>query len=99
MTTIRLPLSDGRFEDYRIKNGPLEPVSASTQSGNASRIAYSAVHVVANPLADNDPWLDAAIDWDEDGRVPQLHLGLRPRRRRSDGYRAARHGRGLADGA
>ena len=65
MTTIRLPLSDGRFEDYRIKNGPLEPVSASTQSGDASRIAYSAVHVVANPLADNDPWLDAAIDWDE----------------------------------
>ena len=65
MTTIRLPLSDGRFEDYRIKNGPLKPVSASTQSGNASRIAYSAVHVVANPLADNDPWLDAAIDWDE----------------------------------
>jgi hypothetical protein len=23
-----------------------------------------AAHVVADPLADNDPWLDAAIDWD-----------------------------------
>ena len=65
MRSIRLPLPDGRFEDYRIRNAPLEPVSASAQAGNASRIAYSAVHVVADPLADNDPWLDAAIDWDK----------------------------------
>ena len=65
MTTIRLPLPGGRFEDYRVKNAPLAPVAASAQSGNASRIAYSAVHVVADPLADNDPWLDAAIDWDK----------------------------------
>ena len=30
-----------------------------------NRIAYAAAHVVADPLADNDPWLDAAIDWDK----------------------------------
>src|SRR5499426_572536 len=29
-----------------------------------NRIAYAAAHVVANPLADGDPWLDTAIDWD-----------------------------------
>ena len=29
-----------------------------------SRIAYAAAHVVADPLADREPWLDAAIDWD-----------------------------------
>ena len=29
-----------------------------------NRIAYAAAHVVADPLADRDPWLDAAIDWD-----------------------------------
>src|SRR5206468_7787422 len=29
-----------------------------------TRVAYSAAHVVADPLAANDPWLDAAIDWD-----------------------------------
>jgi Protein of unknown function (DUF993) len=29
-----------------------------------NRIAFSAVHVVADPLADADPWLDCAIDWD-----------------------------------
>ena len=28
------------------------------------RIAYSAAHVVADPLAAVDPWLEAAIDWD-----------------------------------
>jgi hypothetical protein len=65
MTTIRLPLPDGRFESYRIANAPLAPLAASAQAGNASRIAYSAAHVTADPLADNDPWLDAAIDWDK----------------------------------
>ncbi len=31
---------------------------------DAPRIAYSAVHVVADPLAEADPWVDCAIDWD-----------------------------------
>ena len=29
-----------------------------------NRIAYAAAHVVANPLADNEPWLDTAVDWE-----------------------------------
>ena len=29
-----------------------------------SRVAFAAAHVVADPRADNDPWLDAAIDWE-----------------------------------
>jgi hypothetical protein len=29
-----------------------------------NRIAYAAAHLVADPLADINPWLDAAIDWD-----------------------------------
>src|ERR671912_863271 len=28
------------------------------------RIAYSAAHVVADPLAAIDPWLQSAVDWD-----------------------------------
>jgi hypothetical protein len=28
------------------------------------RIALAAAHVVANPLAEHDPWLDVAVDWD-----------------------------------
>src|SRR5258706_11042335 len=29
-----------------------------------NRIAYAAAHVVADPLADADPWLEGAIDWE-----------------------------------
>ena len=29
-----------------------------------NRVAFSAAHVVADPLADNNPWLDVALDWD-----------------------------------
>src|SRR5213080_1549697 len=29
-----------------------------------NRIAYAAAHVVADPLADADPWLDAVVDWE-----------------------------------
>ena len=65
MTTIRLPLADRTFEDYTVKNGPLTVALSAGRSGNASRIAYSAVHVTADPLADNDPWIDTAIDWDK----------------------------------
>ncbi len=28
------------------------------------RVAYAAAHVVADPLADADPWIAPAIDWD-----------------------------------
>ena len=28
------------------------------------RVALAAAHVVANPLAEHDPWLDVAVDWD-----------------------------------
>ncbi|KAA9009454.1 dihydrodipicolinate synthase family protein [Histidinibacterium aquaticum] len=32
--------------------------------GNWNRTAYAAAHVVVDPLADYDPWLDAPLDWD-----------------------------------
>jgi len=64
MTTVRLPVSDRRLEDYRVKNTPLD-TGRGARTNTACRIAYSAVHVVADPRADNDPWLDAALDWDK----------------------------------
>jgi hypothetical protein len=33
-------------------------------AGPFNRIALAAAHVVADPLADVDPWLEAAIDWE-----------------------------------
>src|SRR4029453_9651363 len=65
MTTLRLPTPSRRLEEYTIKNNPLEIPIGALQTGNANRILYSAVPVVAYPLADNDPWLDAEIDWDK----------------------------------
>ena len=39
-----------------------------------NRIAYAAAHVVADPLADNDPWLTPAIDWDATHRATAQYL-------------------------
>lgn len=60
MTTLKLPTSAGNLEPVNLVAGA-QP-TRSTQGWN--RIAYAAAHVVADPLADNDPWLEAAIDWD-----------------------------------
>ncbi len=37
---------------------------ASAPDVPLTRIAFAAAHVVADPFADNDPWLSPAIDWD-----------------------------------
>ena len=42
----------------------LEAGHEPEQAGGWSRIAYAAAHVVADPMADCDPWLDTAVDWD-----------------------------------
>lgn len=42
----------------------LQAGSEAKPSRNWNRIAYAAVHVVADPLAEANPWLDCAIDWD-----------------------------------
>jgi len=61
MATVILPTDVGGTESYRT----LEPRAFEVaRPGGFSRVAYSAVHVVTDPLADCDPWLDAAIDWD-----------------------------------
>src|SRR5499426_1326552 len=63
MTSIKLPRVDGGVETYTVRNAPLA-VATNGASPRLNRIAYAAAHVVANPLADNDPWLDTAVDWE-----------------------------------
>jgi hypothetical protein len=43
-----------------------EPLAFERPSGPDAfnRIAYAAAHVVSDPLAETDPWLKPAIDWD-----------------------------------
>jgi hypothetical protein len=60
--TVELPAKGGRTEHYAVRNAPLALPKANGSSFN--RVAYAAAHVVADPFAENDPWLDAAIDWD-----------------------------------
>jgi len=59
---ITLPAADGSLQPYTVR-GPvgIQPAAPGTQ---LNRIAYSAVHVVADARADIDPWLQCAIDWD-----------------------------------
>lgn len=62
--TLRLPVSGGTITDYQIANSPI-PVPEKAANGHAfNRVAYAAAHIVVDPLADNDPWLDRAIDWE-----------------------------------
>jgi hypothetical protein len=63
LATIALPTKDRTLERYTTGEPIVFPSKAQTQHFN--RIAYAAAHVVADPLADIDPWDDAAIDWDK----------------------------------
>jgi hypothetical protein len=63
MATISLPGTGGRFASYTTGEPIRFPSKAETARFN--RVAYAAAHVVADPLADNDPWIDTNIDWDK----------------------------------
>ena len=63
MPTLNLPVSDGRLVAYTVANTPLVLPNLSTPP-QFNRVAYSAAHVVVDPFADNDPWLDQSIDWE-----------------------------------
>ena len=60
--SIRLPGADRRLEAYTLSMAP--PLATAAPKRPFTRIAYSAAHVVADPLATVDPWLTAALDWD-----------------------------------
>ncbi|HKQ29537.1 MAG TPA: dihydrodipicolinate synthase family protein [Burkholderiales bacterium] len=55
LLTIRLPQGD-----YAVR----EPKRFDKPSKPFNRKALAAAHVVADPLSQKEPWLDAAIDWD-----------------------------------
>jgi Protein of unknown function (DUF993) len=59
---LKLPKADRSIETYRLASSRTFP---SKLEGALNRVAFSAAHVVADPRADVDPWLAAAIDWDK----------------------------------
>ena len=73
--SLNLPTASGRLENYKLRGSvPLKPKSRMP----FNRIAYSAAHVVSDPLASVDPWLQCAVDWDTtiDYRRHLWSLGL-----------------------
>ena len=62
MSSILLPAADGRTQPYRLIGEPLPAKTGAKPVFN--RVAYAAAHVVVDPLADNDPSLDVAFDWE-----------------------------------
>jgi Protein of unknown function (DUF993) len=60
--SLQLPRADGSLETYH----PAVPRAFPAKlEGTLNRVVYSAAHVVADPRADIDPWLSAAVDWDK----------------------------------
>src|SRR5450759_3396267 len=58
---FQLPNLAGALQTYALRGStPATPVPGV----KFNRIAYSAAHVVAQPLAAIDPWLQCAVDWD-----------------------------------
>src|SRR5438105_2719943 len=55
--------ADGAASARTLPNRPVEPFP-STAVGPFNRRAFAAVHVVADPWSQQDPWLEPAIDWD-----------------------------------
>jgi hypothetical protein len=62
MPTLKLPTAGGALQAYTLRLPKPWPVLMAPPVFN--RIAFAAAHVVADPRADNDPWLDTAVDWD-----------------------------------
>lgn len=62
MPNINLPNADRSISPYRLTGDPIPFVKF--RAADFPRIAFAAAHVVADPLANNDPWLTPAIDWE-----------------------------------
>jgi len=59
---LQLPDADGALVPYTPRGPTTWPSPSRRPEWN--RVAFAAAHVVADPRAAVDPWLDAAIDWD-----------------------------------
>ena len=59
--SIKLPRADRSIETFHLSEPRNFPERAE---GAFNRTAFAAAHVVADPRADNNPWLDCNIDWD-----------------------------------
>ena len=59
--SLNLPTAGGALAPYALRGTTPARPDAGVKF---NRIAYSAAHVVADPMAAIDPWLQCAVDWD-----------------------------------
>jgi hypothetical protein len=60
MPTLHLPAAEGGLLPFTTG----APRDFPRATPPFPRVALAAAHVVANPRAEHDPWLDVAVDWD-----------------------------------
>ncbi|HEU5134047.1 MAG TPA: dihydrodipicolinate synthase family protein [Steroidobacteraceae bacterium] len=76
--TISLPVREG--DTIALKPHVLsgKTPAAPRKNERFNRVVYSAAHVVADPLAAGDPWVDCTLDWDATiaYRIHLWNLGL-----------------------
>jgi hypothetical protein len=60
MPTLNLPVAGGGLAPFTTR----APRDFPRATPPFPRVALAAAHVVADPLAEHDPWLDVAVDWD-----------------------------------
>ena len=60
MPTLHLPTPAGGLAPFTTR----APRDFPRATPPFPRVALAAAHVVANPRAEHDPWLDVAVDWD-----------------------------------
>jgi hypothetical protein len=70
MARLQLPTPSRRLETYETAGPSALPITAT---GPFNRLAFAAVHVVADPWSPQDPWLAPALDW-ERTIAYRLHL-------------------------
>src|SRR5436305_13847528 len=58
---LPLPEANGKLAPYTMSSAASFPDKVTRP---LNRVALAAAHVVADPLADIDPWLKAAPDWE-----------------------------------
>lgn len=63
MNNIILPDANGQLAAYTVQPPREYALLTPEAAAKAPRTFFSAAHVVVDPLANIDPWLDVAIDW------------------------------------
>ena len=59
---IKLPDTNGKLTDYALQG---EPIGATPIAADASRVVFSAAHVVSDPFTENDPTGPSVLDWEQ----------------------------------